>query len=106
MWETQAISQHRTRSSANEVRHRLILIHPRHREAINVEHGRSMIHDIAIKIKCVTDLLGVVIVFLKILLLQVPSILLNRVARLHVRVSGLFLLLHSSFDDFIPLFEE
>jgi hypothetical protein len=80
----------------------MIWMHPRYREAIELEHGGAVIHHVAIKVEGVADFLRVVL-WVLVKLLAVP---LDRVARLHIEVPGVSLFLHCGLDALLPLFKE
>jgi hypothetical protein len=80
----------------------MIWMYPCNREAIEFKHRGPVKHHIPIKVEGVADFLRVVLRVL-VKLLAVP---LDRVARLHIEVPGVSLLLHCSFDRFFPLFKE
>ena len=77
-------------------------MHPCDREAIELKHRGAVIHHVAIKVESVAYFLRVVLrVLLK--LLAVP---LDGVARLHIEVPGVSLLLHCGLDALFPLFKQ
>jgi hypothetical protein len=80
----------------------MIWMHPRYREAIEFKHRGPVIHHVAIKVEGVADFLRVVL-WVLVKLLAVP---LDRVARLHIQVPGVSLLLHCRLNRFFPLFKE